>query len=143
MNVYIGMISVVIYYLVHRDKRKCPSADKSDILLLSILSSIKIWPNKRVNGVSGERYIGSFQSHAVPYGLFCHEGSSFICLSNGWCCPEEMRKLSVSKSSPGGRLSVFLIDIKSGASYNSISVCGIVGNGARPVYDLCVVTLTV
>lgn len=52
-------------------------------------------------------------------------------LSNECRCPKEMRKLSVSKSSPWGPLNVFLIDIKSGASYNSISVGGMVT--VRPV----------
>lgn len=52
-------------------------------------------------------------------------------LSNECRCPKEMRKLSVSKSSPWGPLNVFLIDIKSGASYNSISVVGMVT--VRPV----------
>ncbi|GBP44228.1 hypothetical protein EVAR_22112_1 [Eumeta japonica] len=37
-----------------------------------------------------------------------------------------MRKLSVSKSLPGGPLYGALIDIKSGARYNSISVRGMV-----------------
>lgn len=83
---------------------------------------------------------GLIQTHTLAVcGPFLSQGTKFYMrLSNACRCPEEMRKLSVSKSSPWGPLNVFLIDIKSGASYNSISVGGMVRGGRWS--NLCVDT---